>query len=88
MKSPEEFLSRGHGRFINCTDYDDAVRSIRDYAGQLKEFIIDYLRTQHDDYLKKRDGWIEHTSQWETYDLVVRQLHKQIEFIDQHTKQL
>lgn len=34
MKKPEEMLSRGEGRFVNCTDYDDAIKAIKKYAQQ------------------------------------------------------
>lgn len=34
MKTPEEFLTRGKGNFINCTDYDDAIEAMKDYAEQ------------------------------------------------------
>lgn len=34
MKTPEEFLTRGKGNFINCTDYDDAIQAMKDYAAQ------------------------------------------------------
>lgn len=34
MKTPEEFLTRGKGNFINCTDYDDAIQAMKDYAEQ------------------------------------------------------
>jgi hypothetical protein len=32
MKTPEERLSRGKGIYINCTDYDDAIKVIKEYA--------------------------------------------------------
>jgi hypothetical protein len=35
LKTPEERLSRGVGNFINCTDYDDAVLVMKDYAAQI-----------------------------------------------------
>lgn len=34
MKTPEEFLTRGTGRFVNCTDYDDAIKAMKEYAEQ------------------------------------------------------
>lgn len=34
MKTPEEFLTRGKGNFINCTDYDDAILAMKEYAKQ------------------------------------------------------
>lgn len=34
MKTPEEFLNRGEGNFIHCTDYDDAIQAMKDYAEQ------------------------------------------------------
>ena len=40
MKRPEEFLSRGKGNFINCTDYDDAIQAMKDYAKQEVEKFI------------------------------------------------
>lgn len=36
MKEPEEFLNRGKGNFINCTDYDDAIEAMKKYATQNK----------------------------------------------------
>ena len=36
MKTPEEFLTRGKGYFINCTDYDDAIQAMKDYAQQFQ----------------------------------------------------
>ena len=44
MKPPEEFLTRGKGNFINCTDYDDAIQAMKDYAKQMCEFQISQLR--------------------------------------------
>lgn len=35
MKTPEEFLTRGKGNFINCTDYDDAIQAMKDYADEV-----------------------------------------------------
>lgn len=35
MKRPEEFLMRGNGQFINCTDYDDAIQAMKDYANEV-----------------------------------------------------
>lgn len=32
MKQPEEYLTRGKGNFINCTDYDDAIAAMKQYA--------------------------------------------------------
>ena len=34
MKTPEEMLNRGNGNFINCTDYDDAIKAMKEYAAQ------------------------------------------------------
>lgn len=34
MRKPEDFLSRGTGNFINCTDYDDAIQAMSDFANQ------------------------------------------------------
>lgn len=43
MKTPEEFLSRGTGNFINCTDYDDAVIAIKLYAKEaINEIVKEY----------------------------------------------
>lgn len=36
MKTPEDFLSRGKGNFINCTDYDDAIQAMKEFANQSK----------------------------------------------------
>lgn len=36
MKEPEEFLTRGKGNFINCTDYDEAIQAMKDYAAQFQ----------------------------------------------------
>ena len=33
-RKPEEFLVRGKGSFINCTDYDDAIQAMKEYASQ------------------------------------------------------
>lgn len=37
MKTPEERLTRGKGNFINCTDYDDAVEAMKQYAIEYHE---------------------------------------------------
>lgn len=37
MKTPEERLTRGKGNFINCTDYDDAVQAMKEYAIEYHE---------------------------------------------------
>lgn len=36
----------------------------------------EYLVHIQADYIKMRDGWKEHSSQWEVYDLLVRELAK------------
>jgi hypothetical protein len=28
----EEYLTKGTGNFSNCTDYDDAIKAMKDYA--------------------------------------------------------
>ena len=33
-KTAEEMLTRGKGNFINCTDYDDALTAMHQYAAQ------------------------------------------------------
>ena len=36
----EEMLTRGKGNFINCTDYDDAIKAMKEYSSlQIKEAI-------------------------------------------------
>jgi len=37
MKTPEERLTRGKGNFINCTDYDDAIKAMKEYAIEYHE---------------------------------------------------
>ena len=32
MKKPEKYLRRGKGNFINCVDYDDAIKAMNKYA--------------------------------------------------------
>jgi hypothetical protein len=34
MKTKEELLTRGKGNFINCTDYDDAIKSMQSFSDQ------------------------------------------------------
>lgn len=34
MKTPKEYLTRGEGNFIHCTDYDDAIKAMQEYADQ------------------------------------------------------
>ena len=42
MKTPEERLTRGKGNFINCTDYDDAIEAMKQYAIDYHQLFIDY----------------------------------------------
>lgn len=37
MKTPQEYLSRGTGNCINCTDYDDAIAAMHEYAKTVSE---------------------------------------------------
>jgi len=37
MKTPEERLIRGKGNFINCTDYDDAIDAMKQYAKEYQD---------------------------------------------------
>lgn len=41
-----------------------------------------YLQQQLVEYMVIRNGWKEHTPQWETYDLVVRQIAKEIDHLE------
>ena len=34
LKTREQFLTRGEGNFINCTDYEDALKAMQEYADQ------------------------------------------------------
>lgn len=44
MKTPEERLSRGNGSFINCTDYDDAIIAMKQYAIEYHESEVNKLK--------------------------------------------
>ena len=49
IKTPEEILTRGKGNFLHCTDYDDAVKAMKQYAidyqeQHAKKSICDYLQ--------------------------------------------
>lgn len=39
-KTPEQFLSRGIGNFINCTDYDDAISVIKTLIEDYEDRIV------------------------------------------------
>ena len=45
MKTPEERLIRGKGNFINCTDYDDAIEAIKEYAIEYHEQQVNNLNS-------------------------------------------
>lgn len=44
MKTPEEYLSRGTGNFINCTDYDDAIVAMKQFAKDYHENEVKKLK--------------------------------------------
>jgi hypothetical protein len=46
MKKPEEYLTRGKGTFINCTDYDDAIQSMQEYSNQENERLLKIVEKQ------------------------------------------
>lgn len=52
MKTPEEYLTRGKGSFINCTDYDDAIQAMKDYAA---EAIKSYAKNINDRFIVPTD---------------------------------
>lgn len=85
MKTPEEFLTRGKGNFINCTDYDDAIQAMKDYAAQevakfisSKPMLADSLPLSE---LKQTlyevntliSGWNATEAEWSEWDKEVQQ---------------
>lgn len=53
MKTAKEFLTRGKGNFINCTDYDDAIVAMEEYAQQMAVEFHEWLRSYHDGIIKR-----------------------------------
>jgi hypothetical protein len=42
--TPEEILKRGTGNYINCTDYDDAIKAMEEYSNlKLQEVIKELI---------------------------------------------
>ncbi len=37
MKTPEERITRGTGNFIHCTDYEEAIQAMKEYAKEYHE---------------------------------------------------
>lgn len=42
MKSAAERITRGKGNFINCTDYDDAVKAINETASEVRSEMLEF----------------------------------------------
>lgn len=42
MKSAAERITRGKGNFINCTDYDDAVKAINDAVAETRSEMMEF----------------------------------------------
>ena len=74
IKTPEEILTRGKGNFINCTDYDDAIEAMKEYALQFKEQPItdeeinkEAVRraTTNTDFIREPErAWFEKGAKW------------------------
>lgn len=53
MKKPEEKLTRGSGNFIHCTDYEEAIDTIKEHA---QECAIEFLEWTLINGWRKLDG--------------------------------
>jgi len=42
MKKAAERITRGKGNFINCTDYDDAVKAINDAVAETRSEMMEF----------------------------------------------
>lgn len=47
MKTPEERLTRGIGNYIHCTDYEDAIQAMKDFAIEYHESEVKKLHLQN-----------------------------------------
>jgi hypothetical protein len=47
MKTPEERIIRGTGNFIHCTDYEDAIQAMKEYAIDYHESEVKKLHLQN-----------------------------------------
>lgn len=55
-----------------------AISNLEDFKSSLRKEIEEELNG----YMHKRDGWKEHTRDWEAYDLTVRTLKKVLTLLD------
>jgi hypothetical protein len=58
MKTKEEFLTRGEGNFINCTDYDSALEAMQLYATQESAKAVAKRNNEIKDWMENNtSGW-------------------------------
>jgi hypothetical protein len=57
---PEDMLVRGKGNFIHCTDYEDAIKAMHEYANQSQNIREELIKFKESDLIRIYGSSLNH----------------------------